>query len=319
MFELNNPLAAYHGKRIVITGGAGFIGSALSNSLSATSTVVAVDNLATGSWERCEPGVQRIQLDIARCEDSKILEILEDSDYLFHLAAVKKHNRVNTFDSIIQNNVIATERLFRLATSTKTPRVIFSSSLYAYGSMGPSIMSENDEINPLTYYGLSKLVGENLLKIASQQGLISYIIPRLFFIYGPNQYAEGGYKSVIYKSFENILNGRPAEIYGSGLQALDYVYLNDCIKSLLLLGSSSYQGIVNIASSVPTTVQQLIDEINTITENDSTIHSAPDWTEGSYRVGDNSRLKYLIGEIPATSISEGLRETWNSMKGEYRC
>lgn len=319
MFELNNPLAAYQGKRIVITGGAGFIGSALSNSLAATSTVVAVDNLATGSWDRCEPGVQRIQLDIARCEDSKILEILEGSDYLFHLAAVKKHNRVSTFDSIIQNNVIATERLFRLATSAKTPRVIFSSSLYAYGSMGPSIMSENDEINPLSYYGLSKLVGENLLKIASQQGLISYIIPRLFFIYGPNQYSEGGYKSVIYKSFENILNGRPAEIYGSGLQVLDYVYLNDCIKSLLLLGSSSYQGIVNIASSVPTTVQQLIDEINTITENDSTIHSAPDWTEGSYRVGDNSRLKHVIGEIPATSISEGLRETWNSMKGEYRC
>jgi UDP-glucose 4-epimerase len=319
MFELNNPLAAYQGKRIVITGGAGFIGSALSNSLSTTSTVVAVDNLTTGSWERCKPGVQRIQLDIARCEDSKILEILEGSDYLFHLAAVKKHNRVNTFDSIIQNNVIATERLFRLATSAKTPRVIFSSSLYAYGSMGPSIMSENDEINPLSYYGLSKLVGENLLKIASEQGLISYIIPRLFFIYGPNQYAEGGYKSVIYKSFENILNGRPAEIYGSGLQVLDYVYLNDCVKSLLLLGTSSYQGIVNIASSVPTTVKQLIDEINTITENVYTIHSAPDWTEGSYRVGDNSRLKHLIGEIPSTSISEGLRETWNSMKGEYRC
>jgi UDP-glucose 4-epimerase len=315
MFDQKNPLSLYQGKKIIVTGGAGFIGAALCNFLAETSNVFALDNLATGSWERCNPGVERIHIDIAKCDDSEIFEMLRGADYLFHLAAVKKHNKINSFHSINLNNILATERLFRLAISANVPRIIFSSSLYAYGSMGPSIMSENDAVNPLTYYGLSKFMGENLLRIASQQGLTSFVIPRLFFIYGPNQYAEGGYKSVIYKSFENILNGLPVEIYGSGLQVLDYVYIDDCVKSLILLASSEYQGVVNISSSIPTTVQQIIDEVNRITSNGSTLRSAADWTEGSSRVGDNSRLKFLTGEIPTTSISVGLQKTWESMKG----
>jgi nucleoside-diphosphate-sugar epimerase len=315
MFYVDKPLDAYQGKRIVITGGAGFIGSALGNLLAQVAKVVVIDNLAAGTWERCCSAVEKKQLDIAICKESDIINVLDGVDYLFHLAAVKKHNTVNSFESINLNNIVATERLFRLAVRAKVQRTIFASSLYAYGSMGPSIMTEHDTVNPLSHYGLSKLAGEKLLQMAFQDDEISYVAPRLFFIYGPSQYAEGGYKSFIIKSFENILKGKPVEIYGSGHQALDYVYIDDCIKSLLLLGQSGYQGVVNISTSNPTTILQIVESIKSITGNNLVVRSAPDWTEGSWRIGDNSLLKEIVGYVPVTSISKGLEETWNWIKG----
>ena len=314
MFELDNLLAAYRGKRIVVTGGAGFIGAALSNVLADAAEVTAIDNLTAGTWDRCNANVTRLQLDIATCEESEILKVLEGVDFLFHLAAVKKHNTVNSFGSINLNNIVATERLFGFAARAKIQRTIFTSSLYAYGSMGPSIMKESDTVNPLSHYGLSKYTGEKLLQIAFQDNGMSYVIPRLFFIYGPNQYAEGGYKSFIIKSFENVINGIPVEIYGSGLQSLDFVYIDDCIKSLMLLGRSNYQGVVNVSTSSPTTIQQIVNEIEALTGNKQVNRSAPDWTEGSRRIGDNSLLQKIVGYVPITPIFKGLEETWNWMK-----
>jgi UDP-glucose 4-epimerase len=314
VFDQENPLNLYQGKKIIVTGGAGFIGAALCNFLAETSNVFALDNLATGSWERCNPGVERIHIDIAKCDDSEIFEMLHGADYLFHLAAVKKHNTSNSFETINLNNIFATERLFSLAVRAQVPRTIFTSSLYAYGSMGPSVMSESDRVDPLTHYGLSKLMGEQLMRIAFQQSGLSFVIPRLFFIYGPNQFAEGGYRSVIFKSFENIKNGKPVEVYGSGKQSLDYVYIEDCIISLALLGLSEFQGVVNVSSSKSTTVEDILNKINLITGSKSVLQSAADWTEGSHRVGNNSLLNEVTGYMPQTTILEGLQRTWDWMK-----
>jgi UDP-glucose 4-epimerase len=314
MFDQENLLRPYEGKKIVITGGAGFIGAALGNFLAGRSKVIAIDNLSSGSWDRCNPKIERKHLDISRCDESEIFEILEESDYLFHLAAVKKHNTSNSFETINLNNIFATERLFNLAVRAKVPRTIFTSSLYAYGSMGPSVMSESDRVDPLTHYGLSKLMGEQLMRIAFQQSGLSFVIPRLFFIYGPNQFAEGGYRSVIFKSFENIKNGKPVEVYGSGKQSLDYVYIEDCITSLLRLGLSEFQGVVNVSSSKSTTVEDVLNNINSITGSKSVLQSAADWTEGSHRVGNNSLLNEVTGYMPQTTILEGLQRTWDWMK-----
>jgi UDP-glucose 4-epimerase len=314
MFDQENLLRPYEGKKIVITGGAGFIGAALGNFLAGRSKVIAIDNLSSGSWDRCNPEIERKHLDISRCDESEIFEILEESDYLFHLAAVKKHNKSNSFETIYLNNIFATERLFNLAVRAKVPRTVFTSSLYAYGSMGPSVMSESDCVDPLTHYGLSKLMGEQLMRIAFQQSGLSFVIPRLFFIYGPNQFAEGGYRSVIFKSFENIKNGKPVEVYGSGKQSLDYVYIEDCITSLLRLGLSEFQGVVNVSSSKATTVEDVLNKINSITGNKSVLRSPADWTEGSHRVGNNSLLNEVAGYIPQTTILEGLQRTWDWVK-----
>lgn len=313
MFKLNELLYEFQDKKIVVTGGAGFIGSNLSNFLAKSANVFAIDNLVAGSWDRCKPEVEIKQLDISTCNESEIFELLDGADYLFHLAAVKKHNSLNSFEKINLSNIVATERLFRLAATAKVRRSVFTSSLYAYGSMGPAPMSELDVVDPLTHYGLSKFIGEKLLKIAFEKNNLSYVIPRLFFIYGPNQYALGGYKSIIFKSFENILRGAPVEIYGSGLQTLDYVYIDDCIMSLLLLALSDYKGVVNISTSVPTSIKQLIGEINKITGNNSILRSLADWTEGSQRVGENTLLKEITGFVPDTTISQGLHKTWTWM------
>jgi UDP-glucose 4-epimerase len=176
-------------------------------------------------------------------------------------------------------------------------------------------MSENDAVNPLTYYGLSKFMGENLLRIASQQGLTSYVIPRLFFIYGPNQYAEGGYKSVIYKSFENILNGLPVEIYGSGLQVLDYVYIDDCIDALIKLAySQNDREVVNVASGDPITINRLTNEMLIASKyGQKAMHTEPDWTHGSKRFGNPNKIERLFGWRATTILSSGLESVYTSL------
>ena len=191
---------------------------------------------------------------------------------------------------------------------------MFTSSLYANGSLGPEPIEEDDHENPSTLYGASKLFSELDLKISSKKYGFSYAIARLFFIYGPKQFAIGGYKSVIVKNFQRFLEGQPMQINGSGNQILDYVYVEDCIKSLIGLSQSKFQGTVNVSSGVGVSVNELIIKMSEICGNNRIEHVEADWTEGTKRIGNNSLLAEVSGYKPNTPLIEGLGKTWESIK-----
>ena len=302
-------------KRMLITGGAGFIGHHLVNRLIQDGhRVIAVDNERSGNWDRVADGVERDPRAIETLGFDDWRARLDGVDVLFHLAAEKYNSSHTTPERVLDVNVVATERLFRAAAS-RVDKVVFTSSLYAYGSIGPETMRESDVPEPRTHYGASKLMGEHLLRAVARDNPLAWTVARLFFIYGPRQYSEGGYKSVIVTNFERLAAGLPPTVKGDGAQSLDYVYIDDCIDALLMLSGHEFDGgTFNVATGGGPTINELTALMMEAAEYRGPIETLPpDWTAGTRRVGDPASLE-ATGWRPQVSLEEGLDRVWRWMR-----
>lgn len=304
--------------RVLVTGGAGFIGCHLVEALVERhdAKIIVVDNERSGDWRRLQVDVEAIDRDIVAVSVEDWAELCQGVSVVFHLAAEKYNSSRSTPQLVIDTNASATYRLFEGASRSRVERVVFTSSVYAYGSVGPGPMVETSVPAPTTIYGLSKLAGEHLLRTAEHDHDLSWNVARLFFIYGPRQFAEGGYKSVILSNFERIMRGEAPTIYGSGEQALDYVYIDDCVDALLRLAASDSSGqIVNISTGSPITINELTRIMLEVAGSDIGPRScSPDWTEGTVRWGVPDRAAQLFGWSPTTDMVKGLELVWRWME-----
>ena len=167
--------------RVAVTGGAGFIGSHVSNKLALEKReVIAIDNLTSGDWVRCNPEINRLNHDLSKLEISEISDLFKGCEEVYHLAAVKLHNQKNSAKDVLENNIRATQKIFEACGIAGVKRVFFSSSLYAYGYHGPGLMIESNECSPMNEYGLSKLWGEHNLRIAALKHGMQFVNGRLF-------------------------------------------------------------------------------------------------------------------------------------------
>jgi UDP-glucose 4-epimerase len=177
-------------------------------------------------------------------------------------------------------------------------------------------MFETDVATPTTLYGASKLMGEGILRSLDKEIGLSWNVARLFFIYGPHQHAEGGYKSVIIKNFERIIAGNSPVVFGDGKQSLDYVYITDCVSALVELARSEHEmQIVNVSTGTAQSVNHLTALM--LNASDSKLkpeYKAPDWTEGSSRSGSAVRIENIFNWRATTDMGEGLEEVYNWLK-----
>ena len=304
--------------RVLVTGGAGFIGSHLCNALVCedSNSVISLDNLRSGDWGRVDDSVERVECDIAELGIEGWVRLLEGVDVVYHLAAEKYNSSKSTPEKLILSNVQATERLARAAALVEVKRVVFTSSLYVYGSVGPNAMKEEDECRPDTLYGASKLMGEGILRSVSRQTGISWNVARLFFVYGPKQFAQGGYKSVIVSNFERLKSGKAPIIRGDGCQALDYVYIDDCVAGLRAMANSTVdKQVTNIASGIPISINRLTEKMIEISKSGANLtREEPDWTEGTSRWGSTDNALSRFNFKCKTPILEGLENTLDWMK-----
>jgi UDP-glucose 4-epimerase len=303
--------------RALVTGAAGFIGCHLVEALSAGGTeVVGLDNERSGDWSRVQAPCQRVSRDLAELTPEELVDLCTGVDVVFHLAAEKHNSAKATPQRIVDVNVRATSRLFDAVGTAGCPKVVFTSSLYAYGSMGPRVMREGDVPAPGTEYGKSKLAGEQMLRMNKRNHSFGATTARLFFIYGPRQYAEGGYKSVIVSNFERLLRDEAPTVYGDGEQALDYVYIDDAIRALLIMAAPEHDGkTMNIASGRAITVNELTAAMLAVSGRDlEPVTCPPDWTAGSCRVGDPAAAAAELGWKAETPIEDGLQRCWEWMK-----
>lgn len=303
--------------KVLVTGAAGFIGGHLCRRLDHLGArhIIGIDSLRAGDWSRISGSAEKVTVDIADLSVDDWSQRLIDVDTIFHLAAEKYNSPGSTPERLIATNVSATERLFRAAAKTHVKRIVFASSLYAYGTLGPAAMAEGDSATPKTLYGASKLMGEHILHSLSRDAAISWNCGRLFFIYGPHQYAAGGYKSVILSNFERIISGNSPIIFGDGKQSLDYVYIDDCINALIELSVSSTDGsVVNIASGERVSVGELTSMMIAISGKKlKPVFSAPDWTAGSSRWGKTYLAEEQFGWRVSTRLETGLRQVYKWM------
>ncbi len=308
------------GTRVVVTGGAGFIGSHLVDRLLqlGVSSIAVIDNVRYGSVANISLHDNRISLhtiDIGTVEPGELTSIFSGAKYVFHLAAEKLNASVDNPNRMLSTNIQWSLNVFEAARVAGVRKVAFTSSLYAYGRMAGKPYQEEETLGPATVYGVSKVAGENLAMMYSKMGLETVVL-RYLFVYGPRQWGNAGYKSVIVKNFERLLHGKSPIVFGDGSQTLDYIYVSDAVEATILALMSAANGtILNVGSGEGTTILNLTKSMLATSGSDSPIqYEAPDWTHGSHRVGDISRIRHSLDWSPKISLQEGLRKTYDWLR-----
>ncbi|MBX3229595.1 MAG: NAD-dependent epimerase/dehydratase family protein [Labilithrix sp.] len=312
------------GSNIVVTGGAGFIGSHLVRALAerGAARVTVVDSLRYGDVANlgAREGVRLVKHEIGFDPPADLERALEGADLLFHLAAEKHNQSKDSPSRVLASNVAGTLALYEAAVKAGVKKIVFTSSLYAYGRMSGGAFVETERCEPKTVYGISKLAGEHLLAYTSQASGVPFVVLRYLFIYGPKQFAGMGYKSVIMKSFERLLAGEAPVVFGDGMQALDYVYVDDAVEATILAATEDVSGeVLNVASGRATTVRDLIETMVKVSGRDLAPAFGPaDWTAGTHRFGDPEKTARVLGWRATTSLEDGLRRTFDWIAAQGR-
>ena len=300
--------------RIVITGGAGFIGSNLATELSKEkeSEVIIVDDLSTGRVSNLEKINKNINLVIGSITDLQLLKgIFKDVDYVFHQAAIPSVPR-SIKDPIASNNanVNGTLNVLVAAKDCNVKKVIYASSSSVYGDT-PELPKREDMVpNPLSPYAVTKLLGEYYCKVFNEVYGLKTISLRYFNVYGPRQDPYSDYAAVIPRFINRVLENKPPVIYGDGEQTRDFTFVKDVVRANIQAMKSDANGVYNIASGNRISINELANVIMKLMgRNLKPIHEAPREGDIRHSLGDISSAKKTLSYEPQYSLEEGLKRT----------
>lgn len=295
---------------ILITGGAGFIGSNLAKKLiSSENNITILDNLSTGIRENVPEGINLIVGDIR----SDLNTILNDKkfDVVYHLAAqISVNNSMNHPKDDAEINILGSLNIIEWCIKNNVKKFIFSSSAAVYDST-KTLLNENDKIEPKSPYGLAKRTIEQYLKILGENDKINYCILRFSNVYGPgqNSKSEAGVISIF---TDSIIKGRDITIFGDGNQTRDFVYVKDVASALVL--AQKLGGIYNVSSAKEITINELVSKLNSITGNKvKIIYEKPRKGDIAKSSLDNSKI-IKEGWKPMEILEQGLIQTVQYIK-----
>ncbi|WKT58343.1 NAD-dependent epimerase/dehydratase family protein [Candidatus Nitrosotenuis chungbukensis] len=294
---------------VVVTGGAGFIGSYLVKQLvKFNHSVVVVDSLYRGKMDNLSPVLDKIkfrQLDIRNIDELR--DILKKSDGVFHEAALTDVQESFTKQKEYHDvNVIGTENIFKLASEFGF-KVVYASSSSVYGDPDMIPINENSERKPINPYGQTKLDDEFLAEKYSKMG-VSIIGLRYFNVYGKGQ--TGSYAGVITKFINNLRERKPPVIFGDGTQIRDFVYAEDvALANIAAMQSDVKNGFFNVGTGITTSVKKLAQTLIDI----SGLSLEPEYQkplEGDVRVSqaDITLTKKMLNWEYKMNLEEGLRK-----------
>lgn len=300
-------------KPILVTGGAGFIGSHLVDALLARGQAVRVlDNLSTGkrgNLPMAHPGLQLIEADVA--DATQVRQALHGCSAVVHLAAVASvQASVEDPVSTHQSNFIGTLNVCEAMRELGLRRLLFASSAAVYGQNGEGqAIAEDTPTAPLTPYAVDKLASEHYLDFYRRQHGLEPVIFRFFNIFGPRQDPSSPYSGVISIFTERALAGQPIRIFGDGEQTRDFVYVADLVRVLLqgLDMVVAPSGAVNVGHSQATSLNQLLAAIEQVLGGLPPVSHAPA-RSGDIRHSraDNRRLLQLFAAADITPLALGL-------------
>jgi len=297
--------------KILVTGGAGFIGShVVDEYILLGHEVIVVDNLYSGKIEYVNKKAKFYKIDI---RDKNLEEIFlkEKPECINHHAAqinLRKSVEDPIFDADV--NILGSLNLFNLALKYNVKKIIFASTGGAiYGEQEYFPADENHPIRPLSPYGIAKFTIEKYLEFYRISYGINYVSLRYANVYGPRQdpYGEAGVVAIFTKK---MLNNEDPIIFGDGEQTRDFVYVKDVVLANVLALNLNHADIFNIGTAVETSVNELFKKLKKLTKsNVKEIHGEPKLGEQRRSVLSFEKAKKILGWYPRFSLDEGLKLT----------
>ena len=305
-------------KFYLVTGGAGFIGSHLVESLLATGNrVVVLDNFRTGTKENLSAVAENSHLTIVEGDirDQKtIATVMDGVDGVFHLAAnvsvpVAKENPAESFDI----NVRGTHNVLEAARRASVSKVVLASSAAVYGDASGEVVTENSTVCPISQYGLEKQILEKMAEFYDQAYGMQTVTLRLFNVFGPRQSADSQYAGVITLFAKCLREGKPIQIYGDGKQTRDFIYVSDVIRALMtsMTKELAENRIFNVATGSSVSVLELAkimaEQKGAQTEIEHMLAREGDILHSAANV---ELIKNTLGFTAQTNLRDGLAEIW---------
>ena len=295
--------------RFLITGGAGFIGTALANYLVQQGhTVRVLDDLSAGDRSRLDPAVNFTRGDVE--DKPKVWRLLNKIDCVYHLAA-----RVSVPESVLypreynKTNVSGTVAIMEAMRDAGIKRVVFASSGAIYGEQQVVRVHEKLLPSPTSPYAVSKLAAEGYVHTIGEVWQIETVSLRIFNAYGPGQAIPPTHPPVIPQFVRQVLGGGSLVIYGGGGQVRDYVYIDDVIRALVAAATADgiSRQIINVGTGVGTSVNELVMLIERVTGRQAKTIINPTVAGGvSCLVADTGRARALLEYEPQVILEQGL-------------
>jgi UDP-glucose 4-epimerase len=302
------------GSRVLVTGGAGFIGSHLVEQLLAedVAEVVVLDNLVRGSRRNLAGALEdpRVTLVEGSISDRELLRRLaQGRDSVFHLAALWLQECVHEPRTALEVNVVGTYNVVEAAHEAGVSKVVYSSSASVYGDALETPMTEEHPFNNRTTYGATKIAGEQLFRAFNEQHGLDWTGLRYMNVYGPRMDYRGAYVSVIMKVLDRLDQGLAPVIFGDGSQAYDFVHVEDVARAnVLALTSDATDELFNVGMGVETTIAELVAMLLELTGSDVEPEFRPEEQMFvTHRVGGTEKAERLLGFRAGISLEVGLR------------
>jgi UDP-glucose 4-epimerase len=303
------------GKKLVVIGGAGLIGSHVTEALlrEDVGEVVVYDNFVRGTPEnlagaladpRCsvyEHGGDIMQTDVLR-------SALERADGVFHLAALWLLHCQDFPRASFDVNIRGSFNVFESCVEAGVKRLVYSSSASVYGDAVEEPMTEDHPFNFENFYGATKVAGEAMLRALHKRFDLPYVGLRYMNVYGPRQDYRGAYIAVMMKMLDAIDRGEPLVLYGDGSQAYDFVYVGDCgVANVCAMKADTVDRFYNVGTGIRTSIRELAELILEITGTDVGLRYEPEGvTFVKNRIGSAVRASEEIGFTAGVGLEEGL-------------
>ena len=295
---------------MLVTGGAGFIGSELVRQLvEAGHPVIAIDNLVNGKRENlAEVSAEFVEADIR--DGDLMAQLLKDTDIVFHLACLGVRHSIHSPHENHEVNATATLNLLSLAKAADVERFVYISSSEVYGTAQWVPMTEEHPTFPMTVYGASKLAGECYTRAFYRTYDYPTVVVRPFNTYGPRCHHEGDSGEVIPKFLLHCMAGQPMIVFGDGTQTRDFTHVSDTARGIIMAGmaDAAIGQTINLGNGREIAINELAAEIaNVVGRPDTEVkHDIPRPGDVLRLYADMSKAQTLLGYAPKVSLREGL-------------
>lgn len=303
-------------KRILITGGAGLIGSHIADLLvqENAAEVIVLDNFVRGrlenlSWAMAHGNIRIVEGDI---RDTKLLrKVMESVDLVFHQAAIRITQCAEEPRLALEVLADGTFNVLEAAVAAKVKKVVAASSASVYGLAEEFPTNEKHHpYNNRTLYGAAKVFNEGLLRSFHEMYGLDYVALRYFNVYGPRMDTYGAYTEVLIRWMERIAAGQPPLILGDGAQTMDFVYIEDIARANLLAAKSTVSDeVFNVASGAETSLNDLADSLLRVMGSELKPQYGPARKVNAVprRLAETENAKQRIGFEAQVGLEEGLR------------